>query len=191
MIREAPAFYETVWRQSRQDADWVFIVNIDEFLYHAAGKDYFRHCIREAVTVVPATGYEMLAPAFPPADQTLPLSITNGLRAKYMDKLCAFRPDDIRRLNYSPGRHSAKPRGHIVYPATSELKLLHYKYLGESYLVERYAELRARTPEGDQNQGLGVHYFREPESLVQLHRSLLARAAPVPGLHEPPKASAT
>lgn len=189
VIREAPAFYETIWRRSRHEADWIFVVNIDEFLYHPDGKDYFRHCIRHGVTIIPATGYEMIAPAFPRPDQNLPLSITQGVRATHMDKLCAFRPDEISRLNYAPGRHAAKPRGRVIAPAAAELKLLHYKYLGASYLVERYAELRGRTPEGDRSRDLGRHYFRDPEFLVDQHRSLMAKAAPVPGLGDPPCAA--
>jgi hypothetical protein len=182
VIREAPAFYETVWHQSRGVADWVFIVNIDEFLFHPDGRNYFRRCVREGITILPATGYEMIAPLFPQPGQDLPRAVINGVRRRGMDKLCAFRPDDIRRLRYAPGRHTARPRGRVVQPGTPELKLLHYKYLGEAYLVQRYAELRARTPEEDRGQDLGVHYFKEPERLVEQHRSLLAQAAPVPGL---------
>lgn len=182
VIREAPAFYETIWHQSRGVADWVLIVNIDEFLFHPDGRDYFRRCVRAGITVLPATGYEMIAPSFPSLNQDLPHTITNGVRRRGMDKLCAFRPDDIRRLRYTPGRHTARPRGRVVQPGTPELKLLHYKYLGESYLVQRYAELRARTSEEDRGRDLGVHYFKEPALLVEQHRSLLAQASPVPGL---------
>lgn len=185
VIREAPAFYETIWHQSRREADWIFIVNIDEFLFHPDGRNYFRRCVRDGITILPAVGYEMIAPAFPAFDQDLPLTITKGVRRKNMDKLCAFRPDDIRLLRYAPGRHVARPRGHVVQPTTPELKLLHYKYLGESYLVARYAELRARTPEEDRGRDLGVHYFKEPTFLIEQHRSLMALAAPVPGLRAP------
>lgn len=183
VIREAPAFYETIWHQSRRTADWVFIVNIDEFLFHPDGRDYFRRCMRDGITILPAAGYEMIAPSFPAFDQDLPLTITKGVRRKSMDKLCAFRPDDIRRLRYTPGRHAARPRGRVIQPHTPELKLLHYKFLGESYVVQRYAELRARTSEEDRGRDLGVHYFKEPTLLLEQHRSLMAAAAPVPGLH--------
>jgi hypothetical protein len=190
VIRESPAFYETVWHRSRGGADWVFIVNIDEFLHHPDGKAYFGRCIREGVTVLPAKGYEMIAESFPPPGRDLTDSVTTGIPSAHLDKLCAFRPDAIRRLKYGVGRHTATPRGHVVHPAMVELKLLHYKYLGESYLVERFAELSARIPESDQARKLGVHYFREPQSLREQHRALLARAAPVPGLNISAKASA-
>ena len=189
VISEAPAFYETVWHRSRGEADWILIVNIDELLHHPDGKNYFKRCGRRGVTVLPATGYEMVAERFPDLDDTLSESITRGVRAKHMDKVCAFRPDAIRRINYSPGRHAANPRGRVAYPPAPELNLLHYKYLGESYLLERYAELRARTPDSDRRKGLGVQYFRNQERIVEKHRLLMAEAIPVPGLRNAAKAA--
>jgi Glycosyl transferase family 2 len=182
VINEAPAFYEAVWHRSRSEADWVLIVNIDELLHHPNGRRYFKRSIRDGITILGATGYEMVSERFPHQDEILSESITRGIRATYMDKLCAFRPDAVRTLNFEPGRHAARPKGHIVHPARPELNLLHYKYLGESYVVERYGELAARTPESDRRQGLGKHYFRGAESILEQHRALMMQAAPVPGL---------
>lgn len=182
VIREAPAFYETVWHRSRNEADWVFIVNIDELLYHPDGKAYFKRCMRRGFTVVPAVGYEMIAERFPHPHANLPDSITHGVRATYMDKLCAFRPRAIRKINYALGRHRARPRGHAIYPPAPELRLLHYKHLGEDYLVERSMELGARTPDRDRRRGLGAKYFHGPERIIERHRSLMREAGPVPGL---------
>jgi hypothetical protein len=182
VIREAPAFYETVWHRSRSEADWILIVNIDELLYHPDGKRYFTRCIRQGVSVIAATGYQMVADRFPGPGETLSRSIMNGVRTKSLDKVCAFRPDAVRRLNYGPGRHSANPRGRVVYPDRPELKLLHYKHLGEAYLLARYAELKARTPDSDRRRGLGIQYFRDSSRIIDRHRLLMAEAAPVPGL---------
>ena len=191
VINEAPAFYETVWHRSRNDADWVFIVNIDELLYHPDGKNYFKRCMRRGQTVVPAVGYEMIAEDFPHSDANLPDCITHGVRATYMDKTCAFRPRAIRKIRYALGRHSADPLGHVAYPPVPELRLLHYKHLGEAYLIERSAELGARTPENDRKKGLGFRYFRGRERIVERHRSLMREAAPVPGLQSTTGASAS
>lgn len=182
VIREAPAFYEKVWHQSRTEADWIFIVNIDELLYHPDGKAYFKRCMRRGVTVVPAVGYEMIAEHFPPADANLPDSITHGVRTRAMDKLCAFRPRMIRQIRYTRGRHNADPRGHVTYPPAPELCLLHYKHLGEKYFIERSAELGSRTSDSDRRRGLGAHYFHSLELLIESHGALMRRAMPVPGL---------
>jgi hypothetical protein len=182
VINEAPAFYETVWHRSRKQADWIFIVNIDELLYHPDGKDYFKRCMRRGQTVVPAVGYEMVSEDFPHRHANLPDHFTRGVRAIYMDKPCAFRPRAIRKIRYALGRHSANPVGYVAYPPVPELRLLHYKYLGEDYLIERSAELGARTPESDRKKRLGSKYFRSREQLIERHRSLMRKAKPVPGL---------
>lgn len=182
VINEAPAFYETVWHRSRKEADWIFIVNIDELLYHPDGKDYFKRCMRRGQTIVPAIGYEMIAEDFPHPESNLPDCITRGVHTTDMDKTCAFRPCAIRKIRYALGRHTANPAGHLAYPPLQELRLLHYKYLGEAYLLERSAELAARTPESDRKKGLGSEYFRSRERMIERHRSLMRKAMPVPGL---------
>ena len=182
VIKEAPSFYETVWHRSREEADWIFIVNIDELLYHPDGKDYFKRCMRRGQTVVPAVGYEMISEDFPHPHANLPDCITRGVRATYIDKTCAFRPHAIRKIRYALGRHTANPRGHVSYPPVPELRLLHYKHLGEDYLIERSAELGARTPDSDRKKGLGFQYFRSRERILERHRSLMREALPVPGL---------
>ena len=182
VIKEAPGFYETAWHRSRGEADWILIVNIDELLHHPDGKAYFKRSIRNGATAIVTTGYEMVSDAFPRSDQNLAEAITSGVRVTRMDKMCAFRPDAIRRLNYGPGRHTANPKGRVIYPPSPELSLLHYKYLGESYLLERYAELRVRIPDGDRQQGQGFQYFRSERRILEEHRSLMAQATLVPGL---------
>ena len=185
LIAEARTFYETVWHPSRGVADWVFIVNIDEHLYHPDGLDYLARCKRDDTTAIVTTGYEMVAADFPRPPETLRETVTSGVRAEYLDKLCAFRPDAIERLHYTAGRHGAKPEGRVAFPRRPELKLLHYKYLGGAYVVARYAELGARIGASDRGQGWGRHYFQPPESLIETHRQLLAGAQPVAGLTVP------
>ncbi|MGH6891131.1 MAG: glycosyltransferase family 2 protein [Dongiaceae bacterium] len=182
LIGEAREFYETIWRPSRGVADWVLIVNIDEHLHHPDGAEYFKRCSQRGITAIVATGYEMVAAAFPDAGETLSASITRGVRAGHMDKLCAFRPDAVTHLNYGAGRHKAAPEGRVVYPRNRRLNLLHYKFLGGPYVVDRYAELGARVSDADRERLWGRHYFREPGMILKTHHRLLATASPVPGL---------
>src|SRR5260370_40102450 len=50
------------WKQSRGEADWVVIVDLDEHLDHDLGlRRYLAACRRAGVTVVPALAYEMVA----------------------------------------------------------------------------------------------------------------------------------
>jgi hypothetical protein len=178
----ARAFYDSAWQESRGRADWVMLVNIDEHLHHPQGRDYFRRCLRSGYTILPAKGYEMVSDRFP--DETGPLHavVRNGIPAPGLNKLCAFSPDAITHIGYSVGRHKAVPEGHVVAPSRTKLKLLHYKYLGESYVIERYAQLRERMRHGDRARQLGRHYFQRTETIAGNHRQILSAASLVPGL---------
>ena len=181
-IDEARRFYDTLWPRSRGIADWVFIVNIDEHLYHPDGIEYFRRCTGAGVTVIPATGYEMASDVFPDQGETLSETIIRGVPAQHMDKLCAFCPDEIESLRYEVGRHQARPTGRVVPPSRQELSLLHYKFLSGAYVVARYAELGARISSADRERGWARHYFQDPAAILETHRTLLVKAQAVPGL---------
>lgn len=182
LIGAAPAFYETVWHPSRGVADWVIIVDIDEHLHHPEGLQYFTASWRSGVTVIPAEGYEMVAPVFPDAGMKLSAHIRTGVRQPHMDKLCVFHPDAIRQIGFGVGRHKAAPRGRLVPPARPALKLLHYKFLSEAYVTARFAEMRDRVPQAERERGWARQYFRDPAQIAAAHRRLMAMAKPVEGL---------
>lgn len=185
-IAAAPDFYETVWHPSRHTADWVIIVDMDEHLFHPDGRHYFETCLRNDVTVIPSRGFQMVADEFPATDVLLSASIRTGVRDHHMDKVCAFRPDAVERINFAVGRHTANPHGRIVRPQDLDLgqgfTLLHYKYLGARYLIARFAELGARIPAAERARGWGKQYFKDPAETAETHRRLLAMAKPVEGL---------
>lgn len=182
LIGMAPDFYETCWHVSRGVADWVIIVNIDEHLHHPDGLAYFDRCRRRGDTILPATGYEMVSPEFPPGNAVLSDAVVTGKPLRHLDKLCVFDPNGIRRINYEVGRHHAAPKGYVVAPRRSELKLLHYKYLGAPYVVARQAELRDRISQSERERGWGSHYFKSAKKIASNHRALLAMAKRVEGL---------
>jgi hypothetical protein len=76
-----------------------------------------------------------------------------------MNKLSIFDPDLIEETNFEVGRHGANPTGKIVLPEEDELLLLHYKYLGMSYLVERNSFLAAGLGEIDRANDWGHQYI--------------------------------
>jgi hypothetical protein len=85
--------------------------------------------------------------------------VQHGMRDPIWDKPQVFDPNRISEMNFNPGRHSASPAGEVVFPRTERTRLLHYKYLGGSYLARRHAELRARFPAGDFARGWGYQYL--------------------------------
>ncbi len=177
---------DVMWKSSRGAADWVVMVDMDEHIHHPDLRAHLAMCRRDGVTAIQATGYEMIADAFPPADAMLSEAVTTGFRyAESLDKLCLFDPNAIEESHFRAGRHSAAPSGRIVWDETRSVKLLHYKQLGLDYFIKRTGELRTGLRKGDLRNGWGAHYARGPLSLSRdflRHQSL---ARPVPGLAAP------
>lgn len=137
-------FIESFWKESRGSTDWVICTDIDEHLYHPHLLDYLATCKKEGITIIPALGYQMLSETFPPSDRLLCESVTMGAPWVQMNKLNIFSPDAIEAVNYSLGRHLARPTGDVVAPDRDELLLLHYKYLGFERTRRRHEECARR-----------------------------------------------
>jgi hypothetical protein len=156
-VLTALEFYDQVWKQSRGQADWVIICNVDEHLYHRNLRRYLASLPRE-VTLIVAEGYEMISDTFPTGKFRLCDRHRTGVPDTQNDKPEILAPDFIQEINFIPGRHEAAPKGLVVTPLKREVKLLHYKCLGPEYLVGRYNELGARLREKDLAEKWGYQY---------------------------------
>jgi len=181
-VRVQQRLSDTVWRKSRGFADWVIVVDIDEFIFHPDLTAYLGRCRSAGVTAFRATGYEMVAERFPTGPELLVELITTGTRSAGHDKLCLFDPDALTDTRYAPGREGDAPKGRVQWPERPEMLLLHYKQLGLDYVLERSAELRRGLKEGDIEHGWGVQYLWSPEEIEQRWATLRAASGPVPGL---------
>jgi len=121
-----------VWKESRDCADWVITVDIDEHLFvqQSPMQDFLEQYKSMGITLAPALGFQILSEEFPEADEYLVRSRTWGTPWPNMCKLSIFNPDAIEETNFSLGRHTAKPAGHLKLPQRDELHLFHYKYIG-------------------------------------------------------------
>jgi hypothetical protein len=166
-VRAATEHYNRCWKASRGVADWVFVVNIDEHLYHRNLRAYLRACTRRGVSVIVPEGYNMVSSAFPTGAKPLCDVVRYGARDPKWDKPQFFDPTRIDEINFKAGRHSAAPSGEVVYPRTTRTKLLHFKYLGADYLVRRHAELRSVFPSEDLEQGWAYQYLWSEQRNVE------------------------
>ena len=147
------------WKESRGTANWVIVADIDELLWHRDLPAYLARCTAQGITAIPALGFQMLHPRFPPEDTDLPAIVTHGMPWERMMKLAIFAPAAIDEINFSLGRHEAVPRGRLIYPPADELLLLHYKYLGLWQTFRRHRELAGGLGTFDIAHGLGFHYL--------------------------------
>lgn len=165
-VASAQAQNNSVWKESRGQADWVIITSIDEHLYHPIGlKWYLRAAKWSGVTAIPAIAFQMVTDAFPSPHEHLAKTRQHGALLDEYNKLNVFNPDAVRETFYAVGRHTAKLEGNIRYPKRDTLLLFHYKFLGSDYLLRRYAQLNARRGPIDWENKWGHQYERSHDIL--------------------------
>ena len=175
----AQIFYNSFWKESRGQADWVIVCNIDEHLYHENFHEYLDECSSNGYTLLKPIGFNMISQNFPNYGQPLYKQVQIGVRDARFDKLQLFQPDEIDEINFTPGRHRANPRGNVRLPFQPELKLLHYKYLGQDYFSTRLAELRVRLRDVDVIRKYGEHYQRSEQQKKNEFQRILDSAVQV------------
>lgn len=159
--------YNSIWKQSRNAADWVIVCDVDEHFYHPDFRNYLEKCTSNGITLIIPTGYEMVSESFPSSDKPLCETIRYGVRRDRMDKPQMFNPTEIEEINFEPGRHFANPIGNVRKSSNKEVLLLHYKYLGFDYVSKRYLELRTKLRVSDINHGYGWQYFWGEQQILE------------------------
>jgi hypothetical protein len=164
-VAAARRHYDECWKTSRRAADWVIVCNIDEHCCHPELRTYLARCQEHGISVIVPEGYEMYAETLPSAGAALCRAVQRGCRARYMDKPEIFNPTDIEEINFSLGRHRARPTGRVCVLGDSDVKLLHFKYVGFEYTLARYSALARRRRRGDVEEGCGGQYAWSRERL--------------------------
>ena len=97
------ALLNEIWKESRGQADWVVVVDIDEhaFVPHCSMLELLERYKGQGVTFVPALGYEMFSEEFPEADERLHRTRTCGAPSIPMSKPVLFDPAANRKHPYS------------------------------------------------------------------------------------------
>lgn len=173
------ALFETCWHESRGRADWVCLVDLDEFLFHPDWHHYLAGQKDAGVTIIQALGYDMVSEKFPAAGTALATVLTRGQRDLHLDKTALFAPDAIEEINHYVGRHRCAPVGRLVLPAHYSMQLRHYKTLGLAYLLARTHALAGRLTGDDRARGWSIHYLRDDDSIRAHFQEQLAQAKPV------------
>jgi hypothetical protein len=155
------------WKESRGDADWVIVGEIDEHLDHPDLAGYLGACAAAGATVIPALGFDMISRRFPMPDERLCTTLTFGIPRPGMSKLSIFNPDAIEEINYGLGRHRAVPTGHVLAPHRDEVLNRHHKYIDVAYVRERHRALRARLSKEEIANGAADHWFYDDKVLLR------------------------
>lgn len=100
--------------------------------------------------------------------QIISSSLTNGNLnpfKDYYDKIICFDPVKIEEINYTPGAHVASPRGKIIFSGDTAM-LLHYKFIGMDYLIDRYTKMGNRLSKQNLTAGHGIRYKNNAEETI-------------------------
>lgn len=147
----------TCWKGS--EADWVIVCDIDELIYHPDMRDFLYRS--QNWTLMQPLGWAMWSDHFPTTPKQIWEEVKFGYRDSAFDKLVVFNPQFIDNINYHAGAHVASPKGIIRHFRNPEFKLLHFKYLGWNYYINRCKLLHAAAVH-DIKKGMAIHYGNVP-----------------------------
>ena len=159
----------TCWQGSQPQSDWVFVVDVDEFLY---APDWAALLGDPCKTAIRFAGSAMIGQSVPPLHIPICEQVRTGASDARYNKMAAFRPAAIKAVNYSPGCHACRPQGEVLLfdgpqaSAQAQPKLLHYHYLGLDRLLQRPARNLARLSPINLQKGWGWQN-RLPETKIR------------------------
>lgn len=179
------AFSNACWKESTGRADWVIVTDIDEHLYHPAWQGYLRHCRDRGISAIPALGFQMISEQRPRPGQNLCQEYRLGAPWAKMLKLSIFDPNAITEINFATGRHRADPMGRIALPASDEMLLFHYKYMGLAETHQRHLQLRQGLGATDIAKSYGTKYSWPEEELKADWQAVAGNAVDTAALDNP------
>jgi|GEM_PF-840693 len=167
------------YKKSRGKADFVIVVDIDEFIYHPHILDVLERYKRQGITLPKIQGFEMVADSFPKTEgqiySEVKMGITDNVNIKghyhRFSKRVIFNPDiDI---NFDSGSHSCKPKGNIIESKKAELKLLHFNYVGLDYIIDKYNRYNKRgLSKSTVKSGCAIQYKWDAEKIRIIHNKI-------------------
>jgi glycosyltransferase involved in cell wall biosynthesis len=132
------------WKESRGQADWVIVCDIDEIVYHPRLIEYLARMKEEGITIPHPPGFQLVSNSPPSGQGQVYDEIRLGKYCReYESKMCVFDPNAVVEINYSLGAHEAHPYGDVKIRWPSELKLLHCKFFGVDYVYEACRKARS------------------------------------------------
>lgn len=169
------------WK-SLKNFDWVFIVDIDEIVYHNNMIGFLEKS--RGYTVLKPTAYQMICDTFPIGEgqitEIMPFGILSTpvvsealLCCDSFNKKCIISPKDIIETNYSNGAHYARMIGKVVESCDPNLKLLHYRFLGLDYLLNKNKMRAERLIPKSVAGGSSCHYLKSEEQLTNAFQKAL------------------
>ena len=154
------------WKASRGTADYVIVCDIDEFLYTPNTKAFLSHLQASGISMPLSQGFDMCNTQFPNYGTTSSLveAVKTGVPNRDYSKCILFSPYKIVDMNYEPGAHFCHPYG-LINSNETPYYVLHYKYLGVEYVLERTRQYRMRMSKDNIAKGYALQYLEEETAI--------------------------
>lgn len=147
-------FAHEQWREAIGKAEWVVWVDCDEFLYHENILGLLATYLAAGIELPQIRGFTMFSREFPTTPGQIYEQVRAGVPDDVWDKPSIFRGN----MAWTMGRHSLDwTRWNPKASPTAEIKLLHYRGLGEAYVRWRHSRNWARVPEHCRVRNLGTN----------------------------------
>jgi glycosyltransferase involved in cell wall biosynthesis len=175
MLRDT---YNSCWKCSRE-ADWVFCVESDEFVYHHNMIDFLSKCKKEGNTLLKCHGWCMVDRDFPCGSGQIYDEVNCGLPSRGYDKTAIFDPKVIQEINYGTGQHFVFPTGTLNEKYTPDLKLLHMKFVGLDKVHKNMSGHVSRLTQRDAEFNWGVQYKKTRDQLETMIEEMQCKSQKV------------
>jgi glycosyltransferase involved in cell wall biosynthesis len=159
--------------ESRGQADWVILVDMDEFVYHPDLVGVLKWYKRFGINFPNTAGFEMVSEETPTGEGQIWEYVKTGLPTAGYSKKTVFDPS--LGVELSAGCHqtkiiSGKPE---LGQGVPELKYLHYRWLGREFFIKRQISRRGRISGEDKSYSWGRHYQNPDDFFGPLFDSYL------------------
>jgi len=99
-------------------------------------------------------------------------NITHGFREDILyDKCLIFNKKFVETMDWTVGCHQCNPKGKDIRFSSNRFTLLHYKYINEDYVVNRYKEFYLRQSSKNITNNWSNHYNVNEYELREYYKS--------------------
>lgn len=153
------------------NTDWVLVADMDELI--DINEEQLLQESKIGKSFISTHGFQMIN-----TENEFNLENTKlGFREDAMyDKCLIFNKTFIETMNWSVGSHECFPKGKHVARSEKVYNLLHFKYIGEEYLVNRYKHLNSRQSQKNRDNKWCYQYGIEEQKIRDYYKQSLKKS---------------
>lgn len=159
-------FAQDHYREARGLVDWVIWVDADEILYHPNLSERLVKMHSVGINAPNTIGFGMISDKPPEKNGQIYQEIQHGIPAVDYSKVAIFSP--FLDVEWAPGKHTAKITGPIDVihdDGTDPLRLLHYRWMGEQWFLDRNKRNFERISSDNRRSMYGKETYPEYEGI--------------------------